>query len=226
MRTILTLLIALITPQLNAQLLERRPVTIGGGLEVGVPIGEFNDSYGKEIFGLAGNFTVPMGLLPVDWGFDFGWGRMGAESQEVPISEEHLDATTGDLRVNSDIYSYHGILRLKPFNGKVSPYFEGMLGARQFTTKTQVRVEGMDQPYLEQRNMNEFIWSHGWAAGIQYTPGKMFYLELRAERLDGGQVQYVDPSTISVSDEGVVDFSTLNSGTRVVNVQIGIGLRF
>jgi hypothetical protein len=107
MRTILTLLIAVITISLKAQLLERRPVTIGGGLEVGVPIGEFNDSYGKEIFGLAGNFTVPMGLLPFDWGFDFGWGRMGAESQEVPIAEEHLDATTGDLRVNSDIYRRH-----------------------------------------------------------------------------------------------------------------------
>lgn len=226
MRTILTLLIAFAAIQLKGQLLERRPVTIGGGLEIGVPIGEFRDTYGREIYGLAGNITVPMGLLPFDWGFDFGWGRMGGETQEVPIVDENLEATTGDLRIHSDIYGYHGTLRLRPFNGKVSPYIEGLLGARQFTTKTQIKVEGMDEPYMEQRNMNEFVWSHGWAAGIQVTPGKMVYLELRAERLNGGPVQYVDPSTITVSDNGAVDFGTLNSGTRTVNVQMGIGLRF
>jgi hypothetical protein len=226
MRTLTTIALLLTMATAVSAQFSRRPVTLSGGLEIGVPVGEFQDTWGKEIFGVSGNLTVPMRILPFDWGFDFAWGRMGGTSRQVPVSIEHVEATTGDLRVNSDMFGYHGLLRLKPFNGKVSPYVEGMLGIRQFTTRTKIDVVGMDQPYFDQRNANEFIWSHGWAAGIQIAPAKMFYFELRAERLNGGQVAYVDPRSIEISDQGVVDYSTLNSGTRVVNVHVGVGLRF
>ncbi len=226
MNRILSLLACIaITATANAQL-GKRPVTLGGGLEVGVPIGEFGDTFGKEVFGASGMLTIPMSVLPFDWGFDFAWGRMGGGSREVPINEEHLEATTGDLRVNSDIYGYHGLLRLKPFIGKVSPYVEGLVGLRQFTTRTQIKVDGMDQPYFEQRNANEFIWSHGWAAGVQIAPSRMFYFELRAERLNGGKVAYVDPGSIEIGPDGEVEYETLNSGVRVLNMHLGIGLRF
>jgi opacity protein-like surface antigen len=167
-----------------------------------------------------------MSILPFDWGFDFAWGRMGGNEQEVPINEQHIAATTGDLRINSDIFGYHGLLRLKPFNGKVSPYIEGLAGIRQFTTRTRIHVEGMDSPYVDQRNANEFIWSHGWAAGLQIAPAKHFYVEGRVERLNGGKVSYVDPTSIDISPEGVVTYGTLTSGVRVVNIHLGIGLRF
>ncbi len=224
-KPILAIAIALIAGTANAQL-ERRPVTLSGGFEAGFPIGEFNDTWGREIMGLSGDLTMPMKLLPFDWGFDLAWGRMGGGSKEIPIDDEYLEVTTGDLRVYSNIFGYHGLLRLKPFNGKISPYVEGLIGARQFTTRTRVMVDGMDQPYLEQRNTNEFVWSHGWAAGIQIAPAEMFYIEARAERLNGGPVQYVDPSTIEISDQGEVSYGTLNSGTRVLNFHLGVGLRF
>ncbi len=203
-----------------------RPVTLSAGVEAGIPIGEFEDSWGREIFGFSGNLTMPMRLLPFDWGVDFAWGRMGGESKEVTVNEEYLEVTTGDLRVHSDIFGYHGLLRLKPFNGKVSPYIEGLAGVRQFTTRTVIDVDGLDAPLFEERNANEFIWSHGWAAGVQVAPGKNFYLELRVEQLNGGQVEYVDPNSITIGDDGLVEFGTLHSGVRVVNIHAGIGLRF
>jgi hypothetical protein len=225
MKILLTLAMTAATTMAMAQL-SGRPVTLSAGMEIGVPIGEFNDTFGREFIGLSGNLTMPMKLLPLDWGFDFAWGRMGGERREVPVHEEHVLATTGNLRVNSDIFGYHGLLRLKPFNGKVSPYFEGLAGVRQFTTRTKIDVDGLDKPLFEQRNSNEFIWSHGWAAGVQVAPTRLLYVEARVERLNGDQVRYVDPRSINIGSDGSVEYATLRSGVRVVNVHLGIGLRF
>lgn len=126
MRTTTLLFSLLLITGSSAQPILRRPPTIGVGLEVGSPIGAFDDTWGREMAGLSGNFTAPMGVLPFDWGLDVGWARMGSARDVVAVNEENLEATTGDIKVNSNIYSYHAQLRLKPFNGKVSPYIEAM----------------------------------------------------------------------------------------------------
>ncbi len=229
MRTSLTLTAALVVSLASAQQQPRqRSASLSGGLEIGIPIGEFDATWGRQLVGLSANMTVPMRRLPLSYGFDFGWARMGSESQVVAVNEENIESTTGDLSVKSNVYGYHALLRLQPFTGKVSPYVEGMAGMRQFTTSTEITVDGMDQPLMEQRNENDFIGSTGWAAGLQVLPGKSknFYVEGRVESLFGGQVTYVDPNTIKVSTNGTVDYGTLTSGTRVVNITFGIGLRF
>lgn len=205
-----------------------RTASVAGGLEIGIPVGEFDATWGHQLVGLSANMTMPMRRLPLSYGFDFAWARMGGESKVVAIDEENIESTTGDLSVKSNVYGYHALLRLQPFTGKVSPYIEGIAGARQFTTSTEIEVDGMDAPLMEQRNENEFIGSTGWAAGLQVMPGKQrnFFVEARVESLSGGQVSYVDARSITVSPEGEVNYGTLTSGTRVVNIAFGIGLRF
>ncbi len=203
-----------------------RPATVAGGLEIGIPIGEFDRAWGRQMAGLSANFTMPMRRLPFSYGFDFGWNRMGARTQEVNVRVENLPATTGELKVRSNIYGYHGLLRLQPLQGKVSPYAEFMTGARHFVTRSEIVVPGVDEPVSEERLASEFIGSIGWAAGINYAPSRNFFTELRMERLNGGKVTYVDPKSITSDTEGNVGFSTLTSGTRVVNLTFGVGLRF
>ncbi|MBL0129054.1 MAG: hypothetical protein IPP83_16770 [Flavobacteriales bacterium] len=233
MKTLITLSLALAAASVAAQQNQpqqhqQRFTTISGGLEIGIPIGEFDATWGHQMVGLSANMVIPMRRLPLSYGFDFGWSRMGSKREVVAIDEENIQATTGDLKVTSNVYAYHGLLRLQPITGKVSPYVEAMGGMRQFTTRSRIDVEGMDQPPMEQRNENEFIGSIGWAAGVQVLPGKNrnLLLELRLERLNGGQVNYVDPRSIVITPDGVVDYSTLSSGTRVVNLTFGVGLRF
>ena len=227
MRTFIALATCLSLSSALAQQ-QQRPAAIAGGLEIGIPIGEFDDTWGRQMAGLSANMTVPMRRLPVYYGFDFGWQYMGSKSVEVAVDEEGIESTTGDLSVRSNAYGYHALLRLQPFTGKVSPYVEAMGGLRQFTTRTEINVDGLDQPIMEQRNENAFIGSGGWAAGLQVLPGKSknFLLEMRVERLDGGRVTYVDPDAIEVSQDGEVSYGTLSSGVRVVNITFGIGLRF
>jgi hypothetical protein len=203
-----------------------RPATVAGGFEIGIPIGEFDRAWGRQMAGLSANFTVPMRRLPFSYGFDFGWQRMGARTQEVNVRVENLPATIGDLKVRSNIYGYHGLLRLQPLNGKVSPYGEFMTGARHFVTRSEIEAPGVDAPVKEERLASEFIGSIGWAAGVNYAPTRNFFAELRLERLNGGRVTYVDPKSIVSDADGNVDFRTLTSGTRVVNLTFGVGLRF
>ena len=205
---------------------QRRTVTLGGGLEVGIPRGAFNDSLDKNIVGFSANFTIPMRLLPFDLGFDYSYGTLARESQEVEIQEEVLEATTGDLSIRSTVMGYHGLLRFKPLNGKVMPYIEGMAGARHFTTLTTIEADGLDEPLREERNETAHSWSTGWAVGLQIAPSQVFYVEGRVERLTGSEVSYVDPRSLAITDDGTISYDTRSSRTHVLNIHLGIGLRF
>jgi opacity protein-like surface antigen len=204
-----------------------RQTTLGGGLEIGIPVGAFSDSWGREIVGLSANIGVPMRLLPIDWGFDFAWGRMGGERDNVNLINPSTPNQTGSLAVNCNVYSYHGLLRFKPFNGQVSPYGEVLAGFRHFTTRTELRASGQSEPLEKDRRASDIAGSTGWAVGVQVAPGNgMFYLEGRFERINSGKVSYVDPSSIVIASSGDVVFNTLSSPTRTANVHLGIGFRF
>jgi hypothetical protein len=55
---------------------------------------------------------------------------------------------------------------------------------------------------------------------------RQIYVEARVERLFSGKVSYVDPRTITIANDGSVTYEKLTSRTDVVNVQLGVGLRF
>lgn len=203
-----------------------RPATLGAGFEVGIPVGAFSDEWGREIVGFSANLATPLRLLPFDVGFDFAYGRMGRESEVVAVDEEFLTPTSGDLSVTSNVFGYHALVRFKPVAGKISPYIEGLAGLRQFTTKSELRVDGLDGPVSTDRNANSFVGSAGWALGIHVAPSRSFYIEGRVERLNTGKVGYVDPSTIRIETSGEVSYETRATNTRTVNVHIGMGLRF
>lgn len=203
-----------------------RPATVAGGLEIGIPIGEFDVAWGRQMAGMSANFTAPMRRLPFSYGFDFGWQRMGARTQEVNVNVENISATKGEMKVRSNIYGYHGLVRLQPLQGQVSPYAEFMTGFRHFVTRSEIKVDGVDEPVSEERLASEVIGSIGWAAGVNYAPTRNFFTEVRLERLNGGRVSYVDPRSITIDTDNNVGYRTLSSGTRVINLTFGVGLRF
>ena len=197
-------------------------VTVG----ISVPTGEFADTWGKNMFTYGGHLAMPLGVLPFQAGFAFDHSRMGYEMSTVPVSNPALTATEGKLAVTAKVLSYHPLLRLSPLKGKVQPYVEGMIGMRQFTTKTIFTVDGLEGPLSKERNANDFTFSTGWAAGVMVGLGRIAYVEARVERFNSRNATYVDPSTINVDGAGNVGFDVLRSNTDAVNVLLGIGLRF
>ena len=84
----------------------------------------------------------------------------------------------------------------------------------------------MEENLSKERNQTDLAFSSGWAAGVQVTVGGATYIELRVERFDSGKATYVDPSSITVSDQGTVGYTTLSSNTDVTNILLGVGFRF
>jgi hypothetical protein len=192
----------------------------------GDPLGEFDEAWGKQYGGLGGNFSVPFRRLPFEWGFQFDWSLMGSKSTVVAIDEEYLQATEGDLTTNCNMYGLHVMARFKPINGMISPYVDVLGGWRTFTARTKVKVDGVEGSYSNERNATDAAGSAGWAVGVMVTLSENIYLEGRYEKLQGSEVTYVDPASISIDPDGVVGYETRTSNTDVYQIKLGIGFRF
>jgi hypothetical protein len=203
-----------------------RPMTLSLFGHVGDPTGEFEEAWGKEFVGLGVNFSTPMKRMPFETGFQFDWSHMGGESAVVPIDEEFIDATEADMQVNSNVYAFHALARLKPFTGKVAPYVDGLGGWRTFSTRTKLKVDGLEEPLVNERNEVDAAWSWGWAAGVMVGLGKTMMIEGRFERLQGGEVTYVEPSTLSIDAEGNLSYGTRTSNSDAWMIKVGFGFRF
>lgn len=208
----------------NSGFWENRSATLSGGLEFGIPLGEFDHTWGNTTAGLSANIAIPMRTLPLEFGYDFAWGRMGSESSAEQVQGNILGARSGrTVDVRSNVFGHHGLIRLNPLRGKVRPYGEVMLGARNFVTRSTVSTpEGVSS---DERD-GSWVTSYGWAVGAMYSIGRQVYVEGRVERLFSGKVDYVDPNTIRIANDGNVSFEKLNSRTDALQIQLGIGLRF
>ncbi|MBL7952569.1 MAG: hypothetical protein JNM62_12715 [Flavobacteriales bacterium] len=203
---------------------ENRSTTLSGGAEFGIPLGEFDFTWGNTTAGLSANIAIPMRTLPLEFGYDFAWGRMGSESSAEQAQGNILGARSGrKVEVSSSIYGHHGLIRLNPLRGKVRPYGEVLLGARNFVTRSTISTaDGMAS---DERD-GKWTTSYGWAVGAMYGIGRQIYVEGRVERLFSGEVSYVDPSTIQIAADGTVSYQKLSSRTDALQIQIGVGLRF
>ncbi|HEY0977146.1 MAG TPA: hypothetical protein VGE21_06710 [Flavobacteriales bacterium] len=224
MRSLLALPFLVLATTGQCQLAGR--TSIGGGIGLAIPTGQFQDTWGRNLFNINGHLGVPMGLLPFQTGFAFDYSQMGSHDQVVPIAISGVDATEADLRVKAKVLSYHPLLRFNPLRGKVRPYVDGMVGMRHFTTKSRVTVDGLEEPVRRERNSSDLVFSSGWAVGLMYGLGSMGYIEARVARFNSGKTTYVDPGSIVVNDQGNIAFNTLSSNTDVVHVTLGIGLSF
>ena len=200
-------------------------MTLSGGLFIGEPIGEFDQTFGRELIGVGGNFAVPMKRLPFETGFAFNWGAMGGDDNIVAL-DTALGSSEGTLRVKANMYAVHGMVRLNPLKGGINPYFDVLGGFRTFSTRTKVKVDDVSGSIINERNERDFTWSYGWAAGLMYTVANNVYLEGRFEKLRGGSVTYVDANSIAIAPNGLVTYDSKTSKSDMFNIVLGFGFKF
>lgn len=201
-----------------------RSSTLSGGLEFGIPLGEYAFTWGETTTGLSANIALPFRVLPLEFGYDFGWGRMGSDYSVQQATGNILAPRTGQqVEVRSNVYNHHGFLRLNPLRGAIRPYGDVMLGGRHFVTRSTVTTAG---GVTDDERDASFVPSTGWAVGLMVSLSRQFYVEGRVERLFSGKVDYVDPRTIAIANDGTVTYEKLNSRTDALNIQVGVGLRF
>jgi len=228
MACMLSPIIASAQKERHGNLFQMRPYTLGGGVEMNIPVGDFDRVWARNFIGFGADFTYPMRRLPFDAGFGFGYAAMGKKGAAVTVQSSTHGALPGELTVKSKVMSYMGRLRLRPITGRVSPYAEGLLGLRQFTTLSNVDLEDPNAADISERRANAVTVCYGWALGalVGFGPKSQFYAEGRVERTWGGRVSYVDTESITIASNGEVDYGTLSSATDMVTVRLGVGVKF
>lgn len=223
--TLLALGLAFAAHSQNEGFWQNRSSTLSGGMEFGVPLGEFDHTWGNTTVGLSANIAMPMRTLPLEFGYDFAWGRMGSEVRLLDQTPGNLLGSRNGRKVDvkSNVFGHHGLIRFNPLRGNVRPYGEVMLGARNFVTRSTITTaEGV----TDDERDGQWVRSYGWAVGLMYSLSRQFYVEGRVERLFNGKVDYVDPETIAIANDGQVTYEKLNSRTESLQIQVGVGLRF
>lgn len=202
-----------------------RPMTLSGGLFIGEPVGSFDQSFGRELIGIGGNFSVPMRRLPFESGLAFSWQSMGGDDDIVAV-DSAFGSSEGTMNVNVNMYTVHALVRLNPLRGNINPYFDLLGGFRTFSTRTKVKVDDVSGNVINERNERDYALSAGWAAGLMYTVASNVYVEGRFEKLVGGEVTYVDPETISITPSGLVSYESRTTNSDMFNIILGFGFKF
>jgi len=210
-----------------------RAPSLSFGAQLGDPQGQFGFQYDGSLVGLAGQFLVNSGQRPFEFGFSAAWQTMGSKKKDIDIYKgEDIDGddiwSQGNMSVRNNSYLYHGVARVKPFDGAIQLYGDLLSGIKTFSTKTVIEEDngGYTEVVDSRRDHRDFALSYGWAAGVKIRLIEGLMIEGRFEKLLGGQTTFINPTSIVIDDEGGLSYEELRTQTNVMNYQLGISFEF
>lgn len=187
---------------------------------------QFSTNFDGIPIGFAAQVLGRKGIVPIEYGIGFSWLSRGTMDQDVAVLEgtdfEGDDVyTSGNMSVNSNIYTGTGIVRLRPFTGRIQPYAELMAGGRGFSTVTIISIDDSEEEIRERQN-NDFAFTFGWGAGLRVNLNNIIAVEGRFTQMNGTSVNFVDRESIEVDSDGNLFFDRIGSATDMWSLQFGV----
>lgn len=225
----------LATLSINAQrIINRRTPSLAVGLQMAEPKGEFAQNFDGYPFGVAGNFTAPIGNSPFEMGVGFAWNSMGANDEEVSVligqdaaGDDIYDM--GTMRIRSNNYRYQAVARFRPFVRGFQIYGDLVAGVERFTTSTDVKINSSGYTEVIDANtvQRDFGWNVGWAVGTRIRLAGALFLDARFEKMEGGAASFVNQESIVINEQdNTLQFETKESRTDKFTYQLGIAIQF
>jgi len=208
-----------------------RAPTLSVGFEFAFPQNEFDNNFTGVPVGVGGQFLTNNGTRsPFEFGLGFSWLSRGSSTESVWLLEgRDINGneifSRADLSVNSNIYTYNGIVRFKPLLGRVQPYIDGLAGVRNFSTVTVIKPEDGGDP-TRQRQTRDFAFTYGYAAGVKVRVIPNMMVEGRFSNLYGTQVSFVDRETLAIGSNNEVTYDKKSSRTDMFIVHLGVCFEF
>ncbi|SVB89983.1 uncharacterized protein METZ01_LOCUS242837, partial [marine metagenome] len=136
-----------------------------------LPQGEFKDEGVPTGFGLDINgLWYPSGQVGL--GLNLGISQYGNSERNIPFNY-YTDLVTITEKTTNDLAYGHLLLKLIPFQGKVKPYFEGLLGMKNLSTTTKVISEDCPEEegceIASSTNYSDNAFSYGGGCGLEIT---------------------------------------------------------
>jgi len=202
--------------------------TVGGGLLIGLPQGEFKENVDNAGFGLNvhGTLWSPSKARPFSVGLNLGYMVYGMTTERRPFSETNPDVSVEVSRTNS-IANFHLLFLISPFQGTVRPYLEGLFGGAYISTSTDIKNESTGESIASSTNFDDLTWSYGAGGGLLIQVGKdmgdvsRLFLDLKARYIFGTEAEYLTEDGVEVR-LGKVKYYPVKSKTDLIQISIGV----
>ena len=212
-----------------------------------VPKGEFAEQEVPTGFGIDLN-GLYFPVKELGFGLNLGYSVYGYSQREIPFNYFTNLVTITEKTTNELGYG-HLFFRIVPFNGNIKPYFEGLVGLKNLSTKTELvnnnctddsDTEHDDCQIAESTNASDTAFSYGFGGGIQVKlttledeagdPSGDLSFFINARYLMGSSAKYLKEGSITFSnpEDGPVQtsFNWSNSMTDLIQINIGIQVKF
>ena len=219
-----------------------------------LPKGEFKDEGVPTGFGLDINSlwypSKQFGL-----GLNVGISQYGNSERQIPFSY-YTDLITITEKTTNDLAYVHLLARIVPLQGKVRPYFEGLLGMKNLSTETELTnnncYDDYDTPHddceiASSTNYSDNAFSYGGGGGLEITltsfggdensgikrgedsgiEGVLSFF-INARYMIGAEAEYLKEGAITFTDpqDGPVQTTFDPSTSKTDILQISLGLSF
>jgi hypothetical protein len=229
MRTIPTLLAAVLATAPTAALAQRGPSTAhffaGGTVGVAQPAGEFADHIDNG-FGLAGHVLYrPDSRGVFGLRLEGGFVNYGRESRPVALSSTVGGRISVDLNTTNDILFVGIGPQLGMPSGRFRPYLNGTVGMAYFVTGSSLRGDRDGDSFASTTNYDDAALSFGGAAGtyVSIRGGRLpIALDLGIRYQRTGSVSYLVEGGISDRPDGTIAVSPIDSDTELLTFQVGV----
>jgi hypothetical protein len=200
-------------------------VSIGGGVLIGQPVGEFG-RYVPTGFGAGGQALVrldPLGIVSLR--LDLGGVNYGRESRRVCFSGTVGCRVLLDLTTNNNIaFLGFGPHLEAPFRF-AQPFVHAGIGGSYFATTSALRGTNQSENFASTTNFDDitFAWLAGGGLNIPLSRGRTpIKLQLAAKYHGNGSVEYVREGDIEDHPDGSITIRPTRSQANLVTYQIGI----
>lgn len=213
-----------------------------------LPKGEFKDEGVPTGFGLGINgLWYPSKQFGL--GLNVGISQYGNSERQIPFSY-YTDLITITEKTTNDLAYGHLLLKIIPFQGNVSPYFEGLLGMKNLSTTTELTNNNCyddnetsydDCEIASSTNYSDNSFSYGGGGGLEISltsfggdedsgiEGVLSFF-INARYMIGAEAEYLKEGAITFSDpqDGPVQttFDPSTSKTDVLQISLGLNFNF
>jgi opacity protein-like surface antigen len=209
-----------------AQPAPRKPSTWlgGGGLLIGIPLGDFADAT-DEGFGVVGNVVFTPGGGPFGIRFQTGGLIYGSRTIHTPVPGTG-GLVTQELNTDNWLLNVGIGPQVMARSGPVRPYAYALAGLGYFATDTSLGDDYDDYGDHTTTNYDDttFAWSAG--AGLLFPVSRSLAIDVGAQYVGNGTVRYLaegdlQPSASSAPPVVVPRTTAANLVTLTIAVSFG-----
>jgi len=206
-----------------------REIQFGIDFTTVIPTGDFSRNVTNNGYGVGTQLLFSFGRLPLLLGGDFVFANYGSDEHTESISET-IPELLVRVRTTNNITMTHLVFRAQPRKGKVRPYADALVGFKYLSTNTSIINDSSGEELTSTKNLSDLVSSYGFGGGVQVrlarvgTSGELT-LDTKVRYLRGAEAEYLKEGSIR-RENGLVLFDVLSSRTDVVNVQVGVTIRW